>query len=192
VSTIVSYLRERVPVAIFGPAILLTAALALWAAAPVDVGPAGIRAIVLAALIIVQLRVWDDLEDREADAAAHPNRVLVNAPSGPVQIFAWALAVSSGLVIIIGADTWTALACFLLLETWMGLAYRLVRARVSPRRWQYQILLVKYPAIVAVVTLAGSTPPSMGRLLVAAVLTYAGAVAFEIAHNRTTALGATR
>jgi hypothetical protein len=99
VSTIVSYLGERVPVAIFGPAIVLTAALALWAAAPVDVGPAAIRAIVLAALIIVQLaRRTTSRTGRQT-----PRRTQTvsssRVPSGPVRAGMGA-GFPSGLVVI--------------------------------------------------------------------------------------------
>jgi len=85
-----AYLAERFRPAVFAPAIARHAGLALWAA---EAGPTAARlagAAGLAALLLLQFRLWDDLEDRDRDRVAHPERVLVLAPPAP---FRRALAV---------------------------------------------------------------------------------------------------
>ena len=78
-NALAGYVAERFPVSVFGPALLLVTAAALWAAT----APLGAESLVvplLGLMLIAQFRVWDDLEDIGRDRIRHPERVIVNAP----------------------------------------------------------------------------------------------------------------
>ena len=189
--TVALYLRERVRIAVFVPAIALLTGLALWAAAPADLLPAAMRAVTVIAIVVLQFRVWDDLEDRDADTRAHPERVLARLPAGPIRALAWVLGVA-GVVALAVQGAWASTASLAALDLSFWTAYRHVRPLVPARVWQYQILLLKYPALVAIGALACRPSPAPGRMLSAGLLAYAGAVAYERLHNRRgVALGAT-
>ena len=180
----VAYLRERFPLAIYGPAITLHVAAALWATAlrPTLVSlarPAG-----FAALLLLQFRLWDDLEDRERDRAAHPNRVLVRNVPAPFRLALIALAIGNlALFAIAGSVAATAGVALLDLSFW--LAYRRVRPRVGDGIWRFSVLLIKYPAFVGLLaTTTGALAPD--RLLVAVLGVYACACAYEAVHDRRT------
>ncbi len=75
-----------------GPRSLVAAAMVLRRSSPVGNGGrpgAGVCAswpLVLAVVLLLQFRLWDDLEDLERDRAVHPDRVLVRSDSGSVPL----------------------------------------------------------------------------------------------------------
>jgi len=181
--TFAAYARERFGPAVFVPAILGLAACALVAAATAFTIAAAVRAMLVTCLLVAQFRIWDDLEDRERDARAHPNRVMVQSAAWPF----WSLWLALGLAgasVLHQAGRPAPLLAYALLVVVLFLAYRLARAAVSERLWSRWMLLAKYPAIVAVVAL-GLGRPAPGRLVVAAAVVFAAAHLYERVHTRT-------
>jgi len=86
------YCAERIPLRLFLP---LAALLAL--AARVDAARSIPESIVDAGILLLlmaQFRLWDDIADRPHDRIAHPERVLVGAPSDtPFRIACGVLAI---------------------------------------------------------------------------------------------------
>jgi hypothetical protein len=96
------------------------------------------------------------------------------------------------LAALAAQGAWASVTSLAALDLFFRVAYRHVRRRVPARVWQYQLLLLKYPAFVAIGALACRPSPAIGRVLSAGLLAYAGAVVYERLHNRGgTALGAT-
>jgi hypothetical protein len=164
---------------VFLPAILLLAA-AAWISAGRLAVPAFAHAIGLITIFVVTFRLWDDLEDCERDRLAHPGRVL---PQGPPRVFVVTLAalVIGNFVVLVAEPA--AVAGLALLDAAAWWAYRGLRPRVSDAAWRYGVLPVKYPAFVLVTSVALGGP-SWAAAVVAAVVTYAAACAYEAWHAR--------
>lgn len=182
--TIAAYFRERFPLAVFGPVCLLVTAAAFWSVTSV----AALRlaaAPLLGIALVVQFRLWDDLEDRTRDRAAHPTRVLVNAPAEPFRRLLLAL---TALAIALSASQQAALVSALALNAAGWVAYRLVRRRLSPNSWRFGLLPLKYPGFVAVMALfLGDVIPV--RLAVAVATTYVCASGYELLHDSPARVG---
>src|SRR5919109_926819 len=125
--TIAAYVRERFPLAVFGPVCLMLTAAAFWSVSNVVALRLAV-ALLLGIALVVQFRLWDDLEDRTHDRATHPTRVLVNAPTEPFRVL---LVVLTAIAIAISASQQAALATALALNAGGWCAYRLVRRRLS-------------------------------------------------------------
>jgi hypothetical protein len=180
-SLFASYLRERVRPAIYGPAIALHVVAALWSTATRPTLSTVAPLAGVAALLLLQFRLWDDLEDREGDRAAHPQRVLVRSDPAPFRRTLMALAIGNlALFAIAGA---IAVACVALLDLVFWFAYRRLRPRVVDSVWRFFVVLVKYPAIAGL--LAATTGTAVAdRLLVAMLGVYACTCAYEAVHGR--------
>jgi hypothetical protein len=184
-----AYLGERFKAAIFGPAAVMHAAAAVWAV-PASAGAASvIAALGLAVVLLLQFRLWDDLEDRERDRRLHPKRMLARVNPTP---FRWAcslLAIANiALLGLAGSrDAVLGLTC---LDLFFWIAYGPLRPRLTDRVWRFQILLLKYPVFVGVLAAALGTPGRM-RLFAAAAAVYLCACAYEALHDRHMPLGAT-
>jgi|MudIll2142460700_1097286.scaffolds.fasta_scaffold33296_3 hypothetical protein len=186
---VVAYLQERFPFRVFGPATLLLLALAALSIEAPQPGR-GLVMAVLVVLLVLQFRLWDDLEDRDRDARDHPERVIVRLPPGQ---FWQALAVLSFVNIglaLASRERW-ALIGLLALDVAAVAAYRWLRAYVGEALWSRGILLAKYPAIVAIAALAGGTV-SRPRLAAACLAAFAIAHVYERAHTRAELPGASR
>ena len=176
-----AYLAERFRPAIFVPALALHVALVLWV---VGVSPTPARLVQasgMAALLLLQFRLWDDLEDREHDRVAHPDRVLVRAAP---TAFRWVLAAIglTNLVVFAAGPSGVAFGGLIALDGGFGAAYRL-RARLKDHVWRFRVLLLKYPAFVGLVATSIGMPRP-GPLAVAMGAMYAAACGFELFHNR--------
>jgi hypothetical protein len=111
---------------------------------PADIGTSAL----LAGLLIVQFRLWDDLADIDFDRVHHPYRILVTSHDlRPYFILVAGLAILNAAVIATLGSPAQLIAYMLLLAgmatlyrrwTWPG-AWRLVRA---------QLVLIKYPAFL--------------------------------------------
>ena len=177
-NAVAAYIIERFPPSVFGPATLLLTAAALWAStAPLGVD--SLLAWLLGLLMIAQFRVWDDLEDVDRDRTRHPQRVIVNAPPRPFHILVLLLASGAGLLCLRHPRALIALAA---LDIVFWLAYRHLRAVIPDGAWRNGVLLLKYPAFVAVISLTrgGVDVP---RLLAAMMAAYASAYAYERWHD---------
>jgi hypothetical protein len=175
---VAEYLRERVPLRVFGPVAIGLLAAASWASP----GPVAALAVAAAldALLLLQFRLWDDLEDRERDRITHPHRVLVRADAAPLRKMVFLLGATS--VAIAASVASPAAMGLTLLNAGFHAAYRGARRRISDRRWRFSILLVKYPIFVTVLATVTGTPRP-GRLVVAAAVSYLVACAYEILHD---------
>ena len=83
--TMAAYFQERFSLAVFGPVFILLTVAAFGSVA----NTTGLRlavALLLGIALVVQFRLWDDLEDRNRDRVGHPTRVLVNARPEPFRI----------------------------------------------------------------------------------------------------------
>jgi hypothetical protein len=184
-----AYLGERFKVAIFGPAAVVHAAAAVWAAGN-WAGAASVAATSgLAVALLLQFRLWDDLEDRERDRRLHPARVLVRADPTPFR-FACVLLAAANIVLLVMAGSRAAGLSLACLDLFFWMAYGPLRPRLSDRVWRFQILLLKYPVFVGVLAAAHGTP-TLIRLFPVAVAVYLCAVAYEALHDRQLPLGAT-
>lgn len=115
-----------------------------WAASARQDITAACASALLAAGLIAQLRLWDDLADRAHDALAHPCRVLVRTTRPWAFIrtcLAMALPIAAGLMLWGGpARLWGYAGLCIALALVYGL--RLSRALRAA------VVLLKYPAMV--------------------------------------------
>lgn len=152
------YLSERYPSRRFVPLALLLAGAGMLAVprtehiSTVAVLRPGLRAALVAYLIVLSLRVWDDLEDRERDAPAHPDRVSVQIASAtPLRYLQWASAAVVSVLIATGAEPATRLLVLSLLAAVLGIWYR-ARASLTPSSViAAHVVLLKYPVIAYLV-----------------------------------------
>ena len=176
-----AYLRQRCSLRVFAPVVGVLTALACWTTASPLVSAVAGRAAMLTIGIVILLRVWDDIEDRGSDRVAHPDRVL---PQHSVRVFLTLQAVLAGGLtgVLLWSGSRDAALGLLGLVAAACLAYRVARPRLNAAAWPY-VLLLKYPATIAVVAHACGQP-RLVRLLTAMLLTYAGACAYEELHTR--------
>jgi hypothetical protein len=183
-NTVAAYFRERFPLMLFGPVCLLLTAAAAWSAASVT-APRLATALLLGIVLVVQFRLWDDLEDRGRDRVAHPARVLVNAAEEPFRILLFVLMLAAATL---SAAQPSALAATLALNGAFWCAYRLARPRVSATGWRFGLLLLKYPGFVAVLAVSlGDVIPA--RLAAATAMSYVCASGYELLHDSPARIG---
>jgi hypothetical protein len=174
---IAAYAAERLPVGLFVPAIVLLAASAWWvSSAPATALPG---AIWVTALLFVQFRLWDDLEDVDHDRIAHANRVLIHVDRRIFWLLLTALVATTTAQLAPGR---TAVSVFVLLLLAFATGYRVIRLWLSDAQWRYGLLLLKYPAFICVVaTRIGE--PAGARLAAGAVAAYVTAATYEFWHH---------
>ena len=131
-----AYLRDRLPLARFGPLALL---LALLGGAPKF---ERVPMIGLALILIIVFRLRDDLADRSRDAIEHPDRVLVRASRLEPFELALRLGLLAALVLITLSLGLGRGASLLALALSFELGYRLN----LPHRNDW--VLLKYPCFV--------------------------------------------
>lgn len=153
---LVGYGRTRIAQGRVAALIAALAALAFVAEAPRGVGD-GLLRTALAALLVVSFRVWDDLADRAFDAVHHPDRVLARSAA-----LGWFWAMLAGAVAI----TVGGLAAFggaASLSIYAGLIVLLAVVYHGPlkltreRFIRAQLVLLKYPAFIAMLGASGVT-----------------------------------
>src|SRR5262245_21670264 len=99
-----AYLVERFKPGIFGPAAALHTAAAVWAVGT-GVDSTTIAATLgLAVTLLLQFRLWDDLEDLEHDRRSHPARVLVRADPAPFRLACVVLGAANILALMIAGS----------------------------------------------------------------------------------------
>ena len=183
-STIGAYLRERFPVTLFGPVCLVLTAAASWSVVSVT-APRLTATLLLGIVLVVQFRLWDDLEDRTRDRTRHPARVLVNAPVRP---FHAVLLILMSVSVALSAQQGAALAAVLGLNAAFWCGYRLARPSLSTNAWSFGLLLLKYPGFIGVMALSiGDVIPA--RLAAAAATSYVCASGYELLHDRPARVG---
>ena len=151
------YLRERYPARRFVPLASLLGGTGMLAARGLasttleDAAGAWLRAALLAYLLVLAVRVWDDLEDREHDAPLHPRRITVRVTSAtPFLIIQGAAAALAAVLVLTGPQPGARLLMLLVLGVVLGLWYRFRKALGAPPIAGALVVLSKYPAIAYV------------------------------------------
>ena len=167
---VVEYLSERARPTVFVPLALLVAG-AAWFVAPgaawtaLSFAVCGAQALIL----ILALRVWDDLQDRHRDAMRDPDRVTVRAHSTAPLMWLGATLAAIGALMLLGADAPLRRVGILGAVVFGLLVW--YRARpVEPSRLASMVLLVKYPALAVLLA------PSLGEVSLVRAATSAGAL----------------
>ena len=170
--SVIAWLSTRFPYARFLP----LAAFLVWAAA--CGGRASVAttlsAFVIAASLVAQFRLWDDLVDRGRDAVTHPERIVARAVSSAPFIWSVGSLATANAIALLAVRGAPGVLAFLLLCTIAGLWYRAHRER---RLVHLLVLHLKYPAFV--LCLAPMFEPQ-GAPLAAAAIVYSALVGFEL------------
>ena len=177
-SRIGAYAAERLPLPIFGPAIVLFAAAIIWIGGTAAFDTAA-ASLLVASLLFVKYRLWDDLEDVERDRAAHPERVLVSGPLMPFRLLLAAVTVAAAAACL---AHWPAFQLLLALDCAFVIAYRVIRPSLTDHTWRYGVLLLKYPVLLAIAASATVTVIPE-RLVAGAIAAYALASGYERWHH---------
>ena len=175
-----SYLRERFRLTIFGPAIALHVAGVMWANDTAPTARTMVQSTGLITLLMIQFRIWDDLEDRERDRIQHPERLLVHTETAPFRQALAALALLN-VALMVASGSRLAIIGLIFLNLAFWFAYRHMRPQIPDFIWRFQVLLFKYPAFVVLVAAACGTP-RVGRLTAVALVIYACACVYETLH----------
>ncbi len=171
---LVAYGRERIARWRIAALVVAITALAFVAEAPRGVEDALSRAV-LAALLVASFRIWDDLADRAYDSVHHPTRVLVRSAA-----VGWVWALLAGLAAV-SACALGAIGGSPSLSTYAGLivllavVYRGPRQLTRDRFIRTQLVLLKYPAFIALLTAQGFS----GRTVLAGAVGYLSLSVYE-------------
>lgn len=176
-----SYFRTRIPpwLALLLPLLLVVAALRQRVLSPAE----STVALGMAFLLIVELRLWDDLCDVPRDRLVHPERVLCQSPSlRPFwSVFLVLAPINLGLTAWL--RDWWGLAMLLvlhvLLAAWYGLRGE---AQLRPVV-NYHVVLLKYPMIVWILGATTLADISSAPLVLSAIAMYLVMCVFEVAHD---------
>jgi 4-hydroxybenzoate polyprenyltransferase len=100
------------------------------------------------AALIVQFRLWDDLEDVPHDRMHAPDRTLVRSTNRrPFHVLLWASILLLGLAIA-SMQGWTRAGAYVLLVAAVAVLYRAMGSSGPRRALRSQLVLAKYPAFV--------------------------------------------
>jgi SAM-dependent methyltransferase len=165
---LLAYGRERIAKVRIALLVALVAGLGFLVEPAHDVGQALVR-LSIAALLILQFRLWDDLSDRDHDRKRHPERVLARH-AGQATLFYAVLGALSvpivGLLFTLENPAWR-LGAYGLLALVVAVVYGsqvTAHGRVMRMGW----VLLKYPVFVLLPLAAPATP----NALVAAAIAY--------------------
>jgi hypothetical protein len=180
---VAEYLAERARPAVFVPLALLVAGTGSFVAPGPSLDPLSfaIRAA-QALLLILALRVWDDVQDRARDAMRHPRRVTVRARTlAPLVGLSAAFAATGALWLLQASVPLLRFTIFAAVGLGLLVWYRVRPAR--PSRIASAALLAKYPALAILLA------PDLGdlspiRAAIGAGALYAIACTYEFMEDR--------
>lgn len=183
IELLAKYLGQRARPLVFVPLAFLVAETA-WLAAPGRNRTAAAFALCAAQalLLVLSLRVWDDVQDRARDAVRHPERMTVRARrTAPFTALSLSLA-AMGVFPLLGATVPLARAAILAtIGAVLLLWYRTRPA--EPSRLSGAVLLAKYPALaIALAPGLGEVTPA--RATAAAGTLYVIACTYEYLEDR--------
>jgi hypothetical protein len=139
------------------------------------------RQVLLAASLLLQFRVWDDLADRERDRLRDPARVLTRAPSlAPFHALLGAAAVVAVCLLWAGPGPARRLAVYAVLVLGLALWYGRGRHRWPQPVLGYHVVLAKYPVFVY---LLGPAPARPLPRLLAMLAVYLALCVYEVLHD---------
>lgn len=178
---LLAYVQERFPawLALLLPSLLAVAALRQKAVMPAEFA----AAFVMAAFLVFELRLLDDLFDLELDRRIYPERVLCRSASlRPFFGLLIGLVIINFTIVALLRPWWgTALLVILhgLLAAWYGCRNLVFLGPLA----NYHVVLLKYPLIVLIL---GATIPSdlsTLRLFFSAALVYLAMCVYEVMHD---------
>ena len=178
---LLAYIRTRFPAWL---ALLLPLLLALLASRERIVMPLEFAAAYLLALLLVfELRLWDDLFDREIDRQQHPDRVLCRAAS--VRPFLGLLFVTTAINFVLTAvlRPWWSLVALLALHLFLAIWYHVRDQTLAGRIANYHVVLLKYPVIIWILGARTVTDCASPPLLFSLAAAYLGLCVYEVAHD---------
>ena len=176
-----AWLRERVRWTVFAPTIGALAIAACWVADVWTIAALAAAGLLTISLVL-QFRLWDDVEDCERDAAWHPARVMVRSGRRAFVIPLFVLTLATTAIGGVAGGPRVA-ALIVALDVAALSAYRLVRPAIPDALWQYGVLLLKYPAFLIAGAVALGASEAL-RFWLAGAAAYAAAVTYEAAHTR--------
>jgi 4-hydroxybenzoate polyprenyltransferase len=176
-----AYFRTRFPpwLALLLPLLLVVAALQQRILSPALAAVA----FGMAFLLMLELRLWDDLCDLPHDRQIHPERILCQSRSlwpfwGLLVLLA---TINSGLAAVLRG--WWAAALLLglhaLLAAWYGLRDRMKWGPVT----NYHVVLLKYPAIVWILGATKAADLTSTPLALSAAAVYLTMCLIEAGHD---------
>jgi hypothetical protein len=145
---VVAYLRQRARLRVLVPLSVLMGLTGDLFAAPFSATLSAPVASLQALGLVLAFRVWDDLEDREADRVRHPDRVLVSAPTAiPLYVLGGALSLLSIAPLVASEFALRRLAAIGIAAALLSIWYGARSADRSRHTLGEHILACKYPLI---------------------------------------------
>lgn len=178
---ILRYRRERLPMAlVLSVAALLTVA-ATAASGRVNAADV-VWNVALAGSLVIQFRLWDDLNDIDHDRINHPDRVLCRLESHSHFRFVLAIlfAINSGALSLLKSPQTATV--FIVLNIVFLLWYRVLREYFAAFL-HVHVVLIKYP-VFAFLIADDPTAKNKTSVVLMMVVVYGGACIYEYLHNR--------
>ncbi len=181
IDELLRYRQSRLPAGLH-----LSLALFLWTASLVTGWPATAASLavnlVLAGTLVLQFRLWDDLNDVARDRIDHPRRVLCQATS----LSHFRLLLAAIFALNVAAITLLKpghfLVAFLILNMALFLWYRVPRTFRLYSFFSYHVVLVKYPVFVYLLGFVAAGDEGAPRLF-AMALVYLCFCVYEVLHD---------
>ncbi len=179
-NNLLEYRRERLPLKlVLTVAFLLTMTGALVSGSANRVKLA--LDFMLAVLLVSQFRLWDDLQDVDADRVRHPDRVLCRQSSLRQFRLAVAIMCLVNCAAVLASKSLTTAIVFAASNMVFYIWYNVLRSFF--RTWMSSIfVLTKYPAFLFVMV-DGRELRDKTSLAVAMIVVFAAACIYEVLHN---------
>jgi 4-hydroxybenzoate polyprenyltransferase len=180
---VVEYLRERYDPRLFVPlAAVLVVSGAVAAGGLTGGVPGAARSWLLAWVLVLVFRLWDDLADRPRDGVQHPHRVLARCGrSAPFLALLGVLAVVALALLLASPGGTVKVLVLLAVAAALAAWYRGRAALGEPAVLGAHLVLGKYPAIAY-----AAVPAVPGRELTPTplVILYLALCVYEALHDR--------
>jgi 4-hydroxybenzoate polyprenyltransferase len=157
---LVAYLRQRIRVRAFVPLALLLAIASWWLVPSAAFQSATFfESATQAFVLILAFRVWDDLEDRNADRARHPERVMaLSGRTAPFIALVASLIVVGVMWLLQSPEPLLRVVAIAIAACGLSIWYATRRLEKWNRVAGGHIVLAKYPLIAYAV--APTLPPA--------------------------------
>jgi hypothetical protein len=149
IELILRYLRQRARFRLFVPLSMLLALAGRWIVpmSSVSLGVLGIAALQALGLMLA-FRIWDDLEDCDADRNRHPTRVMAAARSTtPFYALGFALSCAAVVWLVAEPDALRRLAALSIATAVLSIWYGLRPTDGSHPALAEHVLAIKYPLV---------------------------------------------
>jgi hypothetical protein len=152
------YLRERFPVARYGPLAIFLAAAGLAASPPAHPWRWALAAA-QALSLVMQFRLWDDIAEHPRDRIVHPGRVLSRASdTRPFLVLAAVLCVLNGLILAWPQQPGIKPAVYLALCAGLLTWYRFRPPELRAGLLNTHLVLLKYPLMTWLIGVPVANP----------------------------------